>query len=759
MKNRRLFSFVTAVIMIFSLCTFLPVKISVPFEASAAYENTYVNTGNQADDIVGVAKTQVGYTEIGNNYTKYNEWFGSLSGYGKNYAWCQTFVAWCANQAGIPTSMIPRVSGTVSGMDFFKKNGTWNGAGYTPSKGDIIYFRSGSSNSGYHVGIVSDVANGTIYTIEGNSSDKVSTHSYSVSSSKIAGYGCPNYVVPDPKQPTNVTLSQSQVWYDIKDTVTLYASSDNATSYWISVLKDGVSVINTQISGELSFAASDYGYGDYHAWVTAVNSSGATDSNHVDFSVVGAATYTNVYTSQNFYTLDDVVSISVDTICAKGQVIGIDKIGTGRMITENCDSTYTISASQLGVGEYSAYFTVYNGSGSVDTERVSFTIYVPQQGYTMSESEGAGKTIPDGDYYIYSFINSDYYLDIEGAEVPALSGTNVSMYKILTNFFPDEQDVWTLSYLDNGFYKIKQKGTNMCLSLEDNSLLRGTNVQLCEDNNSILQQWSVIKTDNGYKIKSRCSAYNMDVQGGAFEYGTNVHVWEANDTSSQRFTFVPYGKSIGETLKSGTYTILSAASSEYCMNVDKSISQNQYTPETNINLEETYKSNDTFIVEYLGNGYYSICESKTGYALDLWNETPSNYLNTDLNIQLGSNHNGRNQKWIIKDSGDGYYYIISALSGYYMNINDEVCKSLQNISQSPYDESEYLKWKFVTPEIITGDCNNDGKFNISDVVILQKWLLSVPDAKLDNWESADMNDDGVIDIFDMVLMRQALIKK
>lgn len=97
MKNRRLFSFVTAVIMIFSLCTFLPVKISVPFEASAAYENTYVNTGNQADDIVGVAKTQVGYTEIGNNYTKYNEWFGSLSGYGKNYAWCQTFVAWCAN--------------------------------------------------------------------------------------------------------------------------------------------------------------------------------------------------------------------------------------------------------------------------------------------------------------------------------------------------------------------------------------------------------------------------------------------------------------------------------------------------------------------------------------------------------------------------------------------------------------------------------------------------------------------------------------
>ena len=100
-----------AVILCFSFHFALPV--------SADYENTHVNTGNQATDLVEVARTQVGYHEGTNNYTKYNVWFGSLNDYGYNYAWCQTFVAWCANQAGIPTSMIPRVSGTVSGMDFF----------------------------------------------------------------------------------------------------------------------------------------------------------------------------------------------------------------------------------------------------------------------------------------------------------------------------------------------------------------------------------------------------------------------------------------------------------------------------------------------------------------------------------------------------------------------------------------------------------------------------------------------------------------
>ena len=357
--------------------------LNVSLTSWAAYENSYVNTGNQADDIVGVARTQIGYHEIGDNYTKYNEWFGSLSGMGYNYAWCQTFVAWCANQAEISTNLVPRVSGTISGMDFFKNKGTWYngpyyGTSYIPKKGDIIYFKSGSSSSGYHVGIVSDVSDGTVYTIEGNSSDKVSTRSYSVSNSTIVGYGCPNYKsypVSDLNPPINVALSKNQIWYDIKDTITLNATADNATTYWISVLKDGTSVINTQISGELSFSASDYGYGDYHAWVSAVNSAGSTDSNHVDFSVVGAATYTNVYVSQNCYSLNNVVSISVDTICAKGQVIGIDRIEDKRVITEECESTYVIEASKLGIGKYSAYFSVYNGSGGVDTERVEFSIY------------------------------------------------------------------------------------------------------------------------------------------------------------------------------------------------------------------------------------------------------------------------------------------------------------------------------------------------------------------------------------------------
>ena len=58
----------------------------------------------------------------------------------------------------------------------------------------------------------------------------------------------------------------------------------------------------------------------------------------------------------------------------------------------------------------------------------------------------------------------------------------------------------------------------------------------------------------------------------------------------------------------------------------------------------------------------------------------------------------------------------------------------------------------------TGDANGDGEFNVADVVLLQKWLLAVPDTHLANWNAADFCCDNKLDIFDLVLMRKALLK-
>ncbi|SHM63918.1 dockerin type I repeat-containing protein [Ruminococcus flavefaciens] len=58
----------------------------------------------------------------------------------------------------------------------------------------------------------------------------------------------------------------------------------------------------------------------------------------------------------------------------------------------------------------------------------------------------------------------------------------------------------------------------------------------------------------------------------------------------------------------------------------------------------------------------------------------------------------------------------------------------------------------------TGDVNDDGEFNVSDVVLLQKWLLGSADAEIKSWESADFCHDNKLDVFDLIKMRQKLIE-
>ena len=146
-------------------------EVSIPVKA--AYENTYVNTGDQRADLIGVALTQVGYREGANNYTKYGQWYGA-----PNTAWCGMFISWCANQAGIPTSVL-------------KKNGFASASGFgipsyyatqkTPRPGDLFF-----KTSGGHTGIVYYVEGDYFYTLEGNT-DEYSNNGVGVFIRKPAG--------------------------------------------------------------------------------------------------------------------------------------------------------------------------------------------------------------------------------------------------------------------------------------------------------------------------------------------------------------------------------------------------------------------------------------------------------------------------------------------------------------------------------------------------------------------------------------------
>ena len=63
------------------------------------------------------------------------------------------------------------------------------------------------------------------------------------------------------------------------------------------------------------------------------------------------------------------------------------------------------------------------------------------------------------------------------------------------------------------------------------------------------------------------------------------------------------------------------------------------------------------------------------------------------------------------------------------------------------------------PEILKGDVNQDGKLDVTDIVLLQKWLHGISDKKLTNSGAGDMTGDGVLDVFDLSLLKRAVLKK
>ena len=147
------------------------------------------------DTLVSVAAGEVGTHESGNNNVKYNTWYYGRAVSGDDYAWCCVFVSWCANQAGILNTYIPRAAGCDAAKSWFESKGWYRkasgyGGTYTPQVGDVVFFSKNNTQSdSSHVGIVSSVSGNTLYSIEGNSSDGVNLNSRQLSSRYIIGYG------------------------------------------------------------------------------------------------------------------------------------------------------------------------------------------------------------------------------------------------------------------------------------------------------------------------------------------------------------------------------------------------------------------------------------------------------------------------------------------------------------------------------------------------------------------------------------------
>lgn len=177
---------------------------------------------NERDKVISIALNEVGYLEKKSNsqlddktanagdknYTKYARDLHKLgdfyNGNKNGFSWCDVFVDWCfvtafGEERALELLCQPKKScgaGVGFSCDYYKNKGQF----YTkPEVGDQIFFKD-SKGVRTHTGLVYQVDNNYVYTVEGNTGNGVKKKKYAINSNSIYGYGRPKYKVES--QPT-----------------------------------------------------------------------------------------------------------------------------------------------------------------------------------------------------------------------------------------------------------------------------------------------------------------------------------------------------------------------------------------------------------------------------------------------------------------------------------------------------------------------------------------------------------------------------
>ncbi len=147
------------------------------------------------------------------NYTKYGKWYGLNPD-----LWCAMFICWIFNEAYGETAAKKLLAGRFSAAcEEIRQNFIGKKQYHTsnPQIGDLVFFKGTRHAGANHIGIITDVSQGRIYTIEGNTSGGnyvidngggVAKKSYGITYSKILGYGRPAY---DSSPDQNVSIENN----------------------------------------------------------------------------------------------------------------------------------------------------------------------------------------------------------------------------------------------------------------------------------------------------------------------------------------------------------------------------------------------------------------------------------------------------------------------------------------------------------------------------------------------------------------------
>ena len=296
--------------------------------------------------------------------------------------------------------------------------------------------------------------------------------------------------------------------------------------------------------------------------------------------------------------------------------------------------------------------------------------------------------ISDGVYSIKSSMNADYAIDVRGVSVENCA--NIELWQNKNG----KNQQYEFKKVDDKYYTIKALHSGKYLDVENAGTYNGANIIQYAFHGGDNQKWEIKQTSDGYYcIVSKLSGLYMDIENAAISNGSNVLTYAFHNGGNQKFILDRVDS--GSNLKDGLYKIVCAKDSKYILDVKNKSKENCGDIEL---WSDNNGNNQKFNIKNIGNGCYTICALNSGKYLDVDNAGKYNGANV---IQYAW-HGGENQKWIIKDVGNGEYNIISKLSNLCMDVQNGAFFDGANVQTWTSNGTNAQKFKFIATTV-----NND----------------------------------------------------
>ena len=403
---------------------------------------------------------------------------------------------------------------------------------------------------------------------------------------------------------------------------------------------DGTETVQSGITNKIITKLSGRAVG-----VDGGRTENGADINLWDYERVDQQRFKFVYNEEGYYTIENIKSGKLLNVVGSDSESGTQveqreeqpsNEGQKWIVQDAGNGYYSIISRLNGL-----YLTVGGTGANCDLMYVENPTGGDNQKFQIIESgvPQGEKIVEEGIYKIVLANAPTQSLTVDGGKRE--DGANVHIWEY-TNA---TQQQFELVYNEDGYYEIIPTHSGKRLDVVGYG--NESNVDQWADNGgNDNQRWVIRKSKAGnYNIISKRDSLYLDAYQSRTENGTNIEVYEQSRGNGQEFKLEKIEDKSEKTVTDGTYQIAPQANTNLVMEVSASSMDN----DGRVQIWEDFNAKGQKVkLEYI-DGYYRISFAHSGKCLTVKNR---NISSGEQVVQYEWNE-GNNQKWVIRDNGDG----------------------------------------------------------------------------------------------------------